>query len=80
MNKELLLLNRLSGVSDSKTIKNPVLKDEVKDVEIEFISIKGENIFESKVQKNTINVLLTFNPTCTKKSKKQQNLPKNSRL
>ncbi len=60
MNKELLSLNRLLGVFDSKTIKNPVLKDEVKDVEIEYISIKGKNTFESSVQKNTIDVLLTF--------------------
>lgn len=63
MNKELLLLNRLYGVSDSKIIKNPVLKNEVKDVEIEFISIKGKNTYESSVQKNMIDVLLTLKGT-----------------
>ena len=60
MNKEILLLDRLDRISESKTIKKTVLRNEVKDVEFEFVSVKGEDRYESDEQKDVIDVLLTF--------------------
>ncbi len=60
MNKDVLLLSRLSGVSESETVISPVLKEDVKDVEIEFVSIKGEGSFDRNGDEKTIDVLLTF--------------------
>jgi len=60
MNKELLLLNRLSGVSGNKLFESDVLRDEVKDVKLKFISIKGVNSFETPESKSSIDVLLSL--------------------
>ena len=64
MNTETLLINRLSGKSKGTLIKTVVLENEVKDVLIEFISIKGDYKFEQSAQSDVSDVLLTINGKC----------------
>ena len=60
MNTETLLINRLSGKPKGTLIKTVVLENEVKDVLIEYISIKGFYQFEEPEQPGISDVLLTF--------------------
>ena len=60
MIKEILQLDRLDRVTESKTIKSPVLSSEVRDAEFEFISIKGPDLFKNDNKKGIIDVILTI--------------------
>ena len=60
MIKEILQLDRLDRIIESKTIKSPVLRNEVKDAGFEFVSIKGPGLFENDNKKDIIDVILTF--------------------
>jgi len=57
---EIISANRLAGKSSGTFFKTIVLENEIKDVLIEFISIKGFHLFEEQEQFGFMDVLLTI--------------------
>lgn len=60
MNSEIILTNRLKENPTSKFLKTIVLENEVKDVLIEFISIKGFYKLGEPAQSGSFDVILTL--------------------
>ncbi len=59
MNSEIISTGKFSDKNE-KLIKNTVLKNEVKDVLIEHISIKGDYVFTEEVETDVLDILLTL--------------------
>jgi quercetin dioxygenase-like cupin family protein len=57
---EIISTNKLAGKPSESVLKTTVLENEVKDVLIEFISIKGNYKLEAPTQSNVLDVLLTI--------------------
>lgn len=61
MNTEIISTDRFSENSSKQFIKTMILKNEVQDVLIEYISIKGNYTFELPAKTTILDVLLTIN-------------------
>ncbi len=60
MKTEIISTNKLAGKPLESVLKTAVLENEVKDVLIEFISIKGNYKLETPTQYDVLDVLLTI--------------------
>lgn len=60
METETLLINRLAGKPSGSFLKTTVFENQVQDVVVEFVSIKGKHLLEESPVADVIDVLLTI--------------------